>query len=338
MPGHAATLQQIAQTQAAAFYHGVLADQIDLESRKYQGFLRKSDLEAYDVQWVTPLSIDYHGYSILELPPNGQGLVTLLALNTLRHFEPMAWNQQEMVHRQWEAIKMAFADGQAAITDPQEMRVSLKTLLSEDFGRRRAAEIGAKAQLAKPMELGKSGTVYLCTADQQGNMVSYIQSNYMGFGSGIVVKETGIALQNRGADFSLDPHHVNALKPGKKTYHTIIPGFLMKGQRALGPFGVMGGTMQPQGHLQVVMNLIDFHFNPQMALDAPRWQFVSGKKFLVEPHFDRNLARLLKECGHEVEIALEPGGFGRGQIILRMENGTYWGGCDSRTDSNIACY
>ena len=168
--------------------------------------------------------------------------------------------------------------------------------------------------------------------------VSFIQSNYMGFGSGIVVDGTGIALQNRGADFSLDPHHINCLMPGKRTYHTIIPGFLMKDNKPVGPFGVMGGYMQPQGHVQVVMNMIDFHMDPQQALDAPRWQWMRDGTVTVESSFDDNIARALIRKGHDLRVDLHTSSFGRGQIILRMDNGVLVGGTESRADSNIACY
>ena len=181
-----------------------------------------------------------------------------------------------------------------------------------------------------------SGTVYLCTADKEGNMVSYIQSNYMGFGSGIVVE--GISLQNRGYDFSLNPNHVNYLKPHKRTYHTIIPGFLTKDGKPVGPFGVMGGYMQPQGHVQVVTNMIDFQLSPQMALDSRRFQWMENMKFIVEPDFDTEKVELLKMRGHEIEIEEELASFGRGQIIVRLDNGVYVVGCESRADSNISCF
>ena len=169
-------------------------------------------------------------------------------------------------------------------------------------------------------------------------MVSFIQSNYMGFGSGIVVKDTGIALQNRGADFSLCETDVNVLRPQKRSYHTIIPGFITRNGKALDPFGVMGGYMQPQGHVQVAMNLIDFHLNPQMALDAPRWQWIKDKTFRVEKSFDATIIDALRKRGHQICVEEEVSSFGRGQMIMRMENGVYVGGCESRTDSNIACY
>ena len=184
----------------------------------------------------------------------------------------------------------------------------------------------------------KSGTVYLCTADGQGNMVSYIQSNYMGFGSGIVVEGYGVTLQNRGADFSLDPAHYNCLKPGKRTYHTIIPCFITRDGKAVGPFGVMGGYMQPQGHVQVAMNYIDFHMNPQMALDAPRWQWMKDRQFSVEASFPNAIVGQLTRKGHEISVCADWSSFGRGQMIVRLDNGVLVGGCESRTDSNIACY
>lgn len=329
LKNHAETLREIGETQAQSFYSGRLAERIDQNSRKAGGFLRKSDLASYDVSWVTPLKMDYRGYTICEIPPNGQGIIALMALNNLKNF---TFTQKECVHtyhHQFEAMKMAFIDGMKVISDPKVMEYQASQLLDKAIGKKRAAMILPQAQDIEPLDLKNGGTVYLCTADKEGNMVSYIQSNYMGFGSGIVVEGTGIALQNRGADFSLDDNHINALKAGKKTYHTIIPGFILKGKRAIGPFGVMGGYMQPQGHVQLVMNLIDFGLNPQMALDAPRWQWISGRKIQVENSFDMNLAKQLKELGHQIEVPLESGGFGRGQMIVRLENGTYVGGCES---------
>src|SRR5699024_3985476 len=188
-------------------------------------------------------------------------------------------------------------------------------MLCENYANERRALITEEACMAEPGDLARGGTIYLCTADGDGNMVSYIQSNYMGFGSGLVVPGTGITLQNRGHDFSLDPNHANALEGGKKTYHTIIPGFLTKNNEAIGPFGVMGGYMQPQGHIQVIMNTIDFGLNPQAALDAPRWQWVKGKTVKVEHRFFHHIADLLTQKGHDIEYVLEPNKFGRGQYI-----------------------
>ena len=219
------------------------------------------------------------------------------------------------------------------------MPIPFEKLLSKEYAAARAANIKTEAAVPAPLELPKGGTVYLATADAEGNMVSFIQSNYMGFGSGIVIPGTGIALQNRGADFKLDPTHPNALKPGKRSYNTIIPGFLTKDGQAIGPFGVMGGFMQPQGHFQVAINTIDYHLNPQAALDAPRWQWTEGNKVLVEPDFPNHLAQALTRLGHEIQPTVDSGSFGRGQIIWRNpETGVLSGGTESRTDGAIALW
>ena len=211
-------------------------------------------------------------------------------------------------------------------------------LITPEYGAMRAREITPRARAHVAARPPKSGTVYLCCADGAGNMVSYIQSNYMGFGSGIVVDGTGIALQNRGADFSLDSAAANVLRPGKRSYHTIIPGFLMRDGGPVGPFGVMGAYMQPQGHLQVVMNHVDFHLDPQQALDAPRWQWLRDGRVVVEPRFDETLAQGLLQRGHDLSRSDDVASFGRGQMIVRLPNGVLVGGTESRTDSNIACY
>ena len=338
LPDHADTLEAIAESNAAAFYTGEIARRIDAESRKYGGYLRYEDLAAYRPMWVTPACVDYRGYQVCEIPPNGQGIAALIALNILKEFDFPEKDSAETCHRQIEAMKMAFADVFRCVTDPGQMTVDYRQLLDPAYGRARAAEMTDTARVRTSALPPRSGTVYLCTADGEGNMVSYIQSNYMGFGSGIVVEGTGIALQNRGADFSLNPADANCLAPGKRTYHTIIPGFLMKDGRPVGPFGVMGGYMQPQGHLQVVMNYVDFHLDPQQALDAPRWQWMRDNTVTVESRFDPSLAQALLRKGHNLRMDLDTGSFGRGQMIVRLDNGVLVGGTESRTDSNIACW
>lgn len=338
LPHHATTLAEIGRTKARSFYEGSLADKIDAFSRKHGGFLRLSDLSAFKPEWIEPISVNYRGYDVFEIPPNGQGIVALMALNILSGFDMQGRETGETYHRQIEALKLAFADGLQYVTDGDAMRVSVEDMLSPEYAAKRRALIGDSALLPSPGQLPSSGTVYLCTADNQGNMVSYIQSNYMGFGSGIVIPSTGISLQNRGHTFSLDENHVNALAPGKRTYHTIIPGFLMKDGQPVGPFGVMGGFMQPQGHQQVVTNLIDFHLNPQQALDAPRWQWISGNKVMVERGVPDHIVQELIGRGHEVSIATESGSFGRGQIILRTEHGTLVGGTEPRADGHIGAW
>lgn len=338
-PGHAETLTSIAETNAESFYRGELAEKIDQFSQETGGYLRKEDLADYQPEWVDPIKVDYRGYEVWEIPPNGQGLIALQALNLLKGYDFPAKDSLDTYHKQIEALKLAFADGEKYITDSHHMSQSIEGMLSEAYAKERRGLIGEEASLPEAGEPPKGGTVYLATADGDGNMVSFIQSNYMGFGSGLVVPGTGISLQNRGHNFSFDPTHDNALKPGKRPYHTIIPGFLSKGEHPVGPFGVMGGFMQPQGHVQVIMNTIDFRLNPQAALDAPRWQWMEGKKVLVEHAFPNPLARELAEKGHDVSVALDSGAFGRGQIIWRdPESGVLIGGTEPRTDGTVAAW
>lgn len=338
LPDHADTLEAIGASDAEAFYSGDLARTIDAESRRFGGYLRYEDLAAYQAQWVEPIRLPYRGYEVCEIPPNGQGIVALMALNILKEFEFAEKDYADTFHKQIEAVKMAFADAFRYVTDPKEMPVTPQQLLDPAYGAARARGMTDRAQVWTHDIPPKSGTVYLCCADAEGNMVSFIQSNYNGFGSGIVVSGTGIALQNRGSDFSLDPAHVNCLKPGKRTYHTIIPGFLMRDGKPVGPFGVMGGYMQPQGHVQVAMNYIDFGLDPQQALDAPRWQWLRDGSVAVEPRFSREIAAELQQRGHDIRSTLPVSSFGRGQMTVRLENGVLVGGTESRTDSNIACF
>lgn len=338
-PDHAQTLRDIAETNAESFYRGALAQKIGEASESQGGFLRSEDLASFYPEWVEPIKVNYRGYDVWEIPPNGQGIVALMALNTLKGFDFTEKESVETYHKQIEAIKLAFTDAKKYVTDRSRMSVTVEGLLSEAYAKKRRELIEAEALQPEPGIPPSGGTVYLATADDEGNMVSFIQSNYMGFGSGVVVPGTGIGLQNRGHDFSLDPDHDNALEPGKKTYHTIIPGFLTKEGEAVGPFGVMGGYMQPQGHVQVVMNTIDFHLNPQAALDAPRWQWMEDKKVLVERSLPAHIADELARRGHDVQVALDSGNFGRGQIIWRdPETGVLAGGTEGRTDGTIAAW
>ncbi|MFZ5825973.1 MAG: gamma-glutamyltransferase family protein [Bacillota bacterium] len=337
-PGHAQTLQLIAETGAEAFYRGELAEKIDAFSRKYGGYIRKEDLATYKPEWVDPISVNYRGYDVWEIPPNGQGIVALMALNILKGFDFTERDTVETYHRQIEAIKLAFADAHRYVTDSRYMTVRVEDLLSDGYAEKRRRLIGKQALTPAAGEPPRGGTVYLATADGEGNMVSFIQSNYMGFGSGLVVPGTGISLQNRGHNFRLDPTHDNRLEPGKRPYHTIIPGFLTRNGQPVGPFGVMGGFMQPQGHTQVVMNTVDFGLNPQAALDAPRWQWMEGKVVEIEHATPEHIVDALARRGHQMNWALGSGGFGRGQIIWRQENGVLVGGTESRTDGQIAAY
>jgi gamma-glutamyltranspeptidase / glutathione hydrolase len=338
-PDHAASLRSIAETEGKSFYGGALAEKIAAFAKKYGGFLTVEDLANFKSEWVEPLKVNYRGYDIWELPPNGQGLVVLMALNILKGFDFTERDCPDTYHRQIEAIKLAFADGLTHITDPKMMKMSVETLLSEAFAEERRKQIGKTAQIAQTGRPHNGGTVYLAAADGEGNMVSYIQSNFHGFGSGVVIPGTGISLQNRGFTFSVDPYHANCLAPGKRTYHTIIPGFITQNDQPVGPFGIMGGYIQPQAHVQVLMNALDFHLNPQAALDAPRWQWIEGNKVEVEYSFPEYLAEKLLRSGHQVvRGAVGATTFGRGQIIWRNSSGALTGATEPRTDGTVAVW
>ncbi len=337
--GHARTLELIGDSLGEAFYRGELAEKIDEFSKKHNGFITYDDLANFKPEWVEPIGVEYKGYNVWEIPPNGQGLIALMALNIIKELDISHRDDAETLHKQIEAMKLAFADGQKYITERNEMSFTTEQLLSDEYSATRRALIGDKAIKPEAGEPQSSGTVYLCTADGEGNMVSFIQSNYMGFGSGIVIPGTGISLQNRGNNFTLDKDHDNHLAPGKRTYHTIIPGFLTKGDTPIGPFGVMGGFMQPQGHMQVMMNVIDYGLNPQAALDAPRWRWNKDMQISIEMGFPQHIANALIAKGHDITVESKTGGFGRGQIIWRNpDTGVLVGGTESRTDGTVAAW
>lgn len=337
---HAATLEALAETHCESFYRGEIASKIDAFSRATGGTLRAGDLAAHRSEWVEPVAVRYHGFDVWEIPPNGQGIVTLMGLNIMAGFDNLyARDDISVLHRQCEAMKLAYTDGLAYIAQAEHMRTPVEALLSSDYATSRRALIDEHALDPGPGEPQAGDTVYLATADGKGNMVSFIQSNFHGFGSGVVVPGTGIALQNRGCGFTLDPDNDNTLAPGKKPFHTIIPGFLTRDNEALGPFGVMGGYMQPQGHMQVLMNMLDFGLNPQSALDAPRWQWRGGCKIAIETGYPVHLVREMALRGHNMELAFDATGFGRGQIIIRdPASGVLCGGTEPRTDSAIAIF
>ena len=341
-PDMAKTLRLIGKTNAEAYYRGELADRMDAFSRETGGYLRKSDLADYEAQYVQPISVSYRGFDVWEIPPNGDGIIVLMALNILKNFAMPAGMEgrveEETLHRQMEALKMAFTDGQAYVSDPRTMQVTPEQLLAVSYGQSRAAEIGGEALLPAAGDPKSSGTIYLCAADAEGNMISYIQSNYHGFGSGVVVPGTGISLQNRGFGFSMDESSPNVVGPGKKAFHTIIPGFLTKDGEPVGPFGVMGGFMQPQGQLQYLMNLIDFGMNPQEALDAPRWQWVGKKKILAEEGFPEEVLEKLRARGHETVIEPSRLTFGRGESICRLPGGVLAGACEPRAAGTVSAW
>ena len=330
------TLRELADSECLSFYEGDIAEKIHKFFKEHGGFISKEDLKSYRPEWVEPIKVNYKGYDIWELPPNTHGLVVLLALKILNNFS-IEKDNMDSYHYMIEAMKLAFVDGINYITDFRKMGIGIEDLLSDEYALNRSKIIGNNAVLPKHGAPNTGGTVYLSTADKYGNMVSYIQSNFMDFGSGLVVPGTGIALHNRGYTFSLDHNAYNRLEPNKKTYHTIIPGFITKNNRAVGPFGVMGAYMQPQGHLQTVVNMIDFKLNPQEALDKYRWQWIEEKKVLVEEDFPKDIKEYLSNKGHEIEYSKDVASFGRGQIILN-NNGVYIGGTEKRADGHIAVW
>lgn len=335
---HADSLKLIGETKGRAFYEGELAEKIHNYSKKYGGYISIDDLREFQTEWVDPIKVNYRGYDVWEIPPNGHGIVALMALNILKGFDFTERESLDTFHKQFEAMKLAFADGKKYIADSDHMSVTVEELLSDEYAGKRRALINDKALMPEHGQPQGGGTVYIAVADGDGNMVSMIQSNYMGFGSGLVVPGTGIALHNRGHNFSLNPEEDNSLAGGKKSYHTIIPGFLTKDNEPIGPFGVMGAFMQPQGQVQVIMNTIDFHMNPQDALDAYRWQWIGDKTIEIEPDFPNNLALQLMEKGHNIVRAIDISHMGRGQIIWRDKDGILCGGTESRTDGSIAAW
>ncbi|ACV57143.1 gamma-glutamyltransferase family protein [Alicyclobacillus acidocaldarius] len=337
-PDGARALEAIASSGGRAFYEGEIADAIDAFARETGGLLSKADLAAYKPEWVEPLSVRYRDFEVWELPPNGQGIVALMALGALAGMDLASMDEADRAHAMLEAIKLAFEVALREVADPRFMRVTPASLLSKDHLDALRAKIGDEAHLPAVERPYYGGTVYLCAADGEGNMVSYIQSNYMGFGSGIVVPGTGVSLQNRGHNFSMDPSHPNALGPRKRPYHTIIPGFLTRGGEPVGPFGVMGGFMQPQGHVQVLVQMLDLARNPQSALDAPRWQWLQGKRVLAEAALGEDVIAKLRARGHEVDVTDDGTPFGRGQVIWRLPNGALAGATEPRADGSIAAW
>ncbi|NJO80123.1 MAG: gamma-glutamyltransferase family protein [Cyanobacteria bacterium RM1_2_2] len=314
---HAETLRELAATGGDSFYRGKLAEKMAGFASDTGGLLSLEDLAQHQADWVQPISTTYRDLTVWEIPPNGQGIAALMALNLLEGLDLSRYPRESTTSLHWqiESMKLAFADVYQHVADANWMQVAVNHLLRKGYAAQRRKWIGERAILAQA-ENPTSDTVYLCAADQD-LMVSFIQSNYEGFGSGILIPETGIALQNRGVGFSLQPDHPNAAAPSKRPFHTIIPGFLTQADQPLGPFGVMGGHMQPQGHVQVVVNLMDYGLNPQAALDAPRWQVTLGKTVFLEQAIPQAVVLDLIERGHQVQLMPEGRSFGKGQMILR---------------------
>nr|WP_027556032.1 gamma-glutamyltransferase family protein [Bradyrhizobium sp. Cp5.3] len=339
-PGHAVSLKAIAETQGETFYRGALAEAIVSFSERTGGCLSLDDLAAHQPTWCTPLSLQYRGYTLHELPPNGFGIAALMALGILENFDVRAMGRDSLdaYHVQIEAVRLAFADLYAHVSDPQTMRVPVSSLLDRDYLARRAQLVDLRrAGAPLPGKLRLGGTVYLTAADASGLMVSLIQSNYWAFGSGLVVPGTGIALHNRGANFTLERGHPNEVGPRKAPLHTIIPGFVTRNGAPVWSFGVMGAAMQTQGHLQFLSRLADFDQDPQSICDAPRFMLSPADGAVnLEAHLPAGIADELIVRGHRIQML--PSGhltFGSAQLIGRT-GGVYCAVSDPRRDGIAA--
>ncbi len=353
-PDLASTYRLLAEKGRDVYYRGEIADRIDAFFREEGGWLRKIDFEEHHSEWVDPVSVNYRGYDVYELPPNTQGIAALQMLKILEGWDlaSMGFGSAESIHLMVEAKKLAFEDRAKHYADPDFAEVPLKGLLSKEYAAQRRKLIDLnRAQRrvdAGNPALIQGDTIYLTTADKDGNMVSLIQSNYRGMGSGVVVPGLGFGFQDRGELFSLEDGHANVYAPGKRPFHTIIPAFVMKDERPWLSFGVMGGAMQPQGHVQVLVNLIDFGMNLQAAGDAARWQHMGsaeptggvmtdGGFVNVESGISWEAVRALKKKGHDVRYDM--GGYGGYQAIMRDPvSGVYYGASESRKDGQAAGY
>jgi gamma-glutamyltranspeptidase/glutathione hydrolase len=343
-PDQAATLERIAASRGEDFYRGQSAERIVADAQANGAALTAADLAEHSAEWVGTISSRFgpDGVELHEIPPNGQGLAALIALGILRHL-PIAEvepDSADSLHLQIEAMKLAFADAYRYVSDDASLEFGPGELLDDEYLAARAGLV--RLDRACAPEFGtpaRGGTVYLCAADSSGMMVSFIQSNYRGFGSGVVVPGTGISLQNRAAGFTLEEGHPNRLAGGKRPFHTIIPGFLMGSGAPLMSFGVMGGPMQPQGHLQMVLRTVLHGQNPQAACDAPRWQVMGGLEVAVEPGFSPDVLDELTSRGHRLrEVPTEESfAFGGGQLAWRTEDG-YVAGSDWRKDGQAVGY
>ncbi len=332
----ARTLEKIADSRGEAFYRGDLAEQIVDKAKRDGARLVAADLDAHQAHWVDLISQQYNDVELYEIPPNGQGLAALIMLGILQHHHIAQYEMDstDSLHCQIEAMKLAFADAFRYIADPACMDIDATALLDDGYLHSRAALIDMKKAANPDYGLPpNSGTVYLTTADRSGMMVSMIQSNYQGFGSGIVIPETGISLQNRGAGFVLQAGHPNQIAGGKRPFHTIIPAFLCASGEPLMSFGVMGGHMQAQGHAQMVIRVCDYGLNPQAASDAPRWQVTDDNQLLIEQGIDDNVRNELKHRGHQIidNHARTIFNMGGAQLIVKTEHG-YIAGSDHRKD------
>ena len=338
-PATGATLRRIAETEGEAFYRGDLAERIHAAAIAEGGALRAADLAAHEPTWVRPIAQPYRGVELVELPPNGQGLAAQIALAILGRLDAarFAPGGADWTHLLVEAMKVAIRAAFDHFADPRAMRLAPEALLAPGAIARAAAAIGeVAAPLPAALLPAGEDTVYLAAADQDGWMVSMIQSNYMGFGSGVVIPGTGIAMQNRGAGFVLDAAHPNCAGPAKRPFHTIIPGFVSQGGVPLLAFGVMGGHMQHQGHVQMVTRIFDHGENPQAACDAPRWHVAPDFSVTLEAGYAPGVADELARRGHRVSMAAGPAPFGGAQLVHRLPQGGWCAASDHRKEGCAA--
>ena len=296
--------------------------------------LTRDDLAAHQPEWVVPASQSYRGYLVHEIPPNGQGLAALIALGILEHFDLASFgpDSADSLHLQVEAMKLAFADVYRYVSDPATMERPWPSFLDPDYLKSRARLLDPGRARRPVAGVPSSGTVYLAAGDASGMMVSYIQSNFWGFGSGVVVPGTGISMQNRGAGFSLQPGHPNEVGPGKRPFHTIIPAFMSRDGQAIMSYGVMGGDMQPQGHVQMTIRLVDYGQNPQACADAPRWKIAMDGSLLLESSVAADVAEELSRRGHLISRApADSTEFGSAQLVYRLADG-YLAASEPRRD------
>ncbi len=342
----ARTLKLIAQSKGEAFYRGEIAEAAASHAKAHGGVMTAADFAAFEPEWVTPIERGYRGYTLHEIPPNGQGIAALIALGILEKFDMAALKVDGVAsqHLQIEAMKLAFADAYAYVGEPKAMRLTPEQMLDDSYLASRAKLIDPnKAQDFGPGHGPTGGTIYLTAADESGMMVSFIQSNYMGFGSGIVVPGYGLSLQNRGHGFTLNPASDNLVGSGKRPFHTIIPAFLTKGSKPVMSFGIMGGDMQPQAHMQTLVRMLDHQQNPQAACDAPRWRYNAGT-VNAEPGFDPATADGLRVLGHQIAPFTDSyQDYGAGQFIWRLDEGEgdpsvtgYAAASDPRRDGQAA--
>ncbi len=343
----AKALRAIGATKGAAFYGGEIAHAIEKFSTAHGGSLSTADFANYQVEWVEPIAKNYRGYTLHEIPPNGQGIAALIALGILDKFDMAALpvDSAASQHLQIEAMKLAFADVYKFVAEPAAMAVTANQMLDDAYLASRAKLIDMKkAQNFGAGNPVKGGTIYLSAADESGMMVSFIQSNYLGFGSGCVEPTFGISLQNRGHAFSLDAANPNVVAPGKRPFHTIIPAFLSKDGKPVMSYGVMGANMQPQGHMQTLVRMLDYKQNPQAACDAPRWRYNAGLEINVEAAMNADTVQALRNLGHRTEVINDSyQDFGAGQFIWRADEGAgnaadlgYVAASDARRDGCAA--